>query len=75
MSESSIRQRHVDMVAAFVILYEESPSGINMRRDAWWEPCLHKIMLFFSLALGKYLSVCLEQMCYCGENRILNSAG
>lgn len=42
MSESSIRQRHVHMGAAAVIQCEESPSGINMRRNAWWEPCLHK---------------------------------
>lgn len=44
-------------------------------RDAWWEPCLRKQkVFFFTLALGKHSSVCSEQMCNCGEIRILNGA-
>lgn len=63
MSESSIRQIH--MVAAFVIKCEESPSGINISRDARWEHCPHKKCVSFPwlwaniclCAYSKYASV------------------
>lgn len=58
MSESSIRQRHVHMVAAAVIQCEESPSGINMQRNAWWEPCLHKKKVFSFLWLSAIICLC-----------------
>lgn len=74
MSESTVRQRRVHMAAAVVSQYE-SPSGVNMR-----EGCMvgtlssRQKMFFFTLALGKYFSVCSAQMCNCGEIRILNGA-
>lgn len=50
------RQRHVHMVAAVVIQYAKSPSGINMHGDSWWEPSLHK--KWFSL-LWLRANICL----------------
>lgn len=45
------------MVAAFVIQYVETPSGINMQREAWLEPHLHLKKKKVFLSLGQ-ISVC-----------------
>jgi len=56
------------MVAAVVIQCMESPSGINMHRDARLEPGPHKEHFFFSFAPGTYVCVC-ACMCVCALSK------